>query len=232
VVGYVCRPSPYHLAASPPLSRDVKIVIFDFDGTIADTFDAVLRITSQLAAELGYQPPTPEEVQRLRNLDSREIIKQSKVPLFRLPFLLKRLKTELRQEIGRLKPIPGMSDTLIRLKQQDHLLGIVTSNSQDNVKAFLNTHGLGQLFSFIYSGTTLFGKGRVINRLLKQHSLDYRRVVYVGDETRDIEAAKNIQIRVVAVTWGFNSEAALLKQNPDFLIHQPSELLNVIESLN
>jgi HAD superfamily hydrolase (TIGR01549 family) len=225
------RLPPLLLAASLTPDRDVKIVIFDFDGTIADTFDAVLRITSKLAVELGYKPPTPEEVQRLRNLDSREIIKQSKIPLFRLPFLLKRLKTELRQEIKKLKPIPGMSDTLIQLRQRDHLLGIVTSNSQDNVKAFLATHGLDQLFSFIYSGTTLFGKGRVINRLLKQHNLDYHRVVYVGDETRDIEAAQNIQIRVVAVTWGFNSEEALLNQNPDFLIHRPLELIDVIETL-
>lgn len=209
----------------------MKVIIFDFDGTIADTFDAVLRITNELAVELGYKPTTPEDVQRLRNLDSREIIKQSGIPLFRLPFLMKRLKADLRREIPYLTPIEGMINALNYLKARGNSLGIVTSNSWDNVSAFLKIHGLERHFSFVYSGTTLFGKGRVINRILKQHNLDFQRVVYVGDETRDIEAAKKIQIKVVAVSWGFNAEEALLRQNPDFLIHHPDELIDVIQTL-
>ncbi|HEY9647982.1 MAG TPA: HAD-IA family hydrolase [Chroococcidiopsis sp.] len=209
----------------------MKVIVFDFDGTIADTFDAVLRITNRLAIELGHKPTTAADVIRLRNLDSREIIKQSGIPLFRLPFLLRRLKAELRQEIHHLKPIPGMSEALQLLKQRGNALGIVTSNSQDNVSAFLETNGLGNLFDFVYSGTTLFGKARVIRHLLKKHSLDVRQMVYVGDETRDIEAAQNIQIRVIAVSWGFNSQEALLRQRPDFLIHKPEELLTVVQSM-
>lgn len=210
----------------------MKVIVFDFDGTIADTFDAVLRITSSLAQELGYPPPTSADVARLRNLDSREIIRQSGIPLFRLPFLLKRLKTELRQEIPSLKPIAGMPDALLQLHKHGHALGIVTSNSEDNVRAFLKVQGLGTLFQFIYSGTTLFGKGRVINRIIAQNNLNPREVIYVGDETRDIEAAKRSQIRVVAVGWGFNSEEALARQHPDVLIHDPADLFTVIETLN
>jgi HAD superfamily hydrolase (TIGR01549 family) len=210
----------------------MKVIIFDFDGTIADTFEAVLQITNNLAVELGYPPTTPEDVRRLRNLDSREIIRQSGIPLFRLPFLMKRLKAELRNEIHKLHPIPAMQDALMQLKQRGNPLGIVTSNSQDNVQAFLRNHDLGDLFDFTYSGTTLFGKGRVIRQLLKQHNLKARNVVYVGDETRDIEAARKIQIKVIAVAWGFNSAEALARQNPDFMIHQPGELIRTIEQLD
>ncbi len=56
-------------------------------------------------------------------------------------------------------------------------------------------------------------------------------VIYVGDETRDIEAAKKINSKVIAVSWGFNTKEALARHNPDFLIHQPSELLDVMGSL-
>jgi HAD superfamily hydrolase (TIGR01509 family) len=210
----------------------MKVVIFDFDGTIADTFETVLQITNDLATELGYPCPTPEDVQRLRNLDSREIIRQSGIPLFRLPFLMKRLKAELRNEIHKLKPIPAMKDVLIQLKQRGTPMGIVTSNSQENVQTFLRNHDLVDLFEFTHSGTTLFGKGRVIRQLLKQHNLKPGNVVYVGDETRDIEAAKNIQIRVIAVAWGFNSAEALARQNPDFMIHQPGELTRVVRQLD
>ena len=209
----------------------MAIIIFDFDGTIADTFDAVLKIINRLSGDFGLKPLKPEDVKRFQNLSSREVVRQSEIPLVRLPFLLRRLKAELNREIHQLKLIPGMSDTLVALKQQGNHLGIVTSNSQENVTTFLENHALKEMFDFIYSGTTIFGKGRVINRIVQQKHFNPRNVIYVGDETRDIEAAKKIPVVVVAVSWGFNSEQALAQHHPDFLINQPSELINVINGL-
>ena len=85
-------------------------------------------------------------------------------------------------------------------------------------------------FDFIYSGVTIFGKTTIINNALKQNNLSSQQVIYVGDETRDIEASKKANIKVIAVAWGFNSHEVLAKQNPDFLIHQPMELLQVIQN--
>jgi len=206
----------------------VKVIIFDFDGTIADSFEAVLKISNQLAAEFGYPKAQPEDISRLKNLSSREVVRQSKVSPFKLPFLLRRLRYELNQEIHRLKPIPGMKSALLRLKQQGNQLGIVTSNSCENVAAFLEAQELSDVFDFVGSGLALFGKGRVIQRILKQHQLNHADVIYVGDETRDIEAARKIGIQVIAVSWGFNSSQALAAEKPDFLIHQPEELLEVV----
>ncbi|HEY9619734.1 MAG TPA: HAD-IA family hydrolase [Crinalium sp.] len=206
----------------------MTVIIFDFDGTIADTFDAVLRIINRLGNEFGLKPLGAEDVKRYQNLSSREVIRQSEISVVRLPFLLRRLKAELNHEIHQLKLIPGMRDALITLKQQGHQLGIVTSNSSENVAIFLKAHQLNDLFDFIYSGTTIFGKSRVIRRILHQRRLNPASVVYVGDETRDIEAARNINVKVVAVSWGFNSSKALIEQNPDYLIHQPDELIDII----
>ena len=206
----------------------MKVIIFDFDGTIADSFEAVLKISNQLAAEFGYPKAQPEDISRLKNLSSREVVRQSKVSPFKLPFLLRRLRYELNQEIHRLKPIPGMKSALLRLKQQGNQLGIVTSNSCENVAAFLEAQELSDVFDFVGSGLALFGKGRVIQRILKQHQLNPADVIYVGDETRDIEAARKIGIQVIAVSWGFNSSQALAAEKPDFLIHQPEELLEVV----
>ncbi|PMB02817.1 carotenoid oxygenase, partial [Fischerella thermalis CCMEE 5196] len=85
-------------------------------------------------------------------------------------------------------------------------------------------------FEFIYSGITIFGKTTIINNLLKQKQLKPEEVIYVGDETRDIEASKKANIKVVAVSWGFNSPEVLAKQNPNYLIHHPSELLDVVNN--
>lgn len=208
----------------------MKVIIFDFDGTIVDSFAAVLKLTNQLAPEFGYTPAQPEDIPRLKNLSSREIVKQSKVSPFKLPFLLRRLRGELNREMEQLQPIAGMKPALLALKQQGYSLGIVTSNSRENVIAFLKAQELDTIFDFVGSGLALFGKGRVIKRILRQYRLHAEDVIYVGDETRDIEAARRIGIKVISVSWGYNSSQALAAEHPDFLIHQPEELLRVVES--
>lgn len=207
-----------------------KVIIFDFDGTIADTVDALVTIANRLALEFGYIQITPNELAILRNLTSREIIKYSGISLFKIPFLLKKVKGELKNKIHEFQPIPGIREALTELQNQGYRLGIITSNSQDNVTEFLKLNELDYLFDFIYSGVTIFGKTTIINNVLRQKQIKAQSAIYVGDETRDIEASKKANIKVIAVTWGFNSAEALAKQNPDFLIHQPKELLDVISN--
>lgn len=208
-----------------------KVIMFDFDGTIADTLDAIVSITNRLAVEFGYKQTTQEELAQIQNLNSKEIIKQSGISIFKLPFLLRKVKAELNKEIQRVRPISGIKEALIELKNQGNRLGILTSNSSANVVAFLEKNELEDLFDFIYSGKTLFGKSKVMNNLLKQENIDPKTAIYVGDETRDIEAARKSHIKAIAVSWGFNSAEVLAKHNPDFLIHQPNQLIEVIGSL-
>ncbi len=207
-----------------------KVIIFDFDGTIADTVDALVNIANRLAVEFNFIQIAPEELALLRNLTSREIIKYSGISVFKIPFLVKKVKSELKNKIPELKAIDGIQEALIELKNQGQRLGIITSNSQDNVTEFLKINNLDNLFEFVYSGVTIFGKTTIINNALRQKQLKPQEVIYVGDETRDIEASKKANIKVVAVTWGFNSYEVLLKQKPDFLINHPRELLEVIKA--
>lgn len=205
----------------------MKVLIFDFDGTIADSFEVIVRLANRLALEFGYPVVQPDEIATLQNLSSREIVRQSGIPPWKFPFLLRRLQRELNQEIGQLQLIPGMQETLLALHQRGDRLGIVTSNSCANVYAFLAAQNLTPAFEFVDSGLSLFGKGRIIQRVLHQHRLNPAEVLYVGDETRDIEAAHHIGIPVVAVTWGFNSRQALAAAQPDYLIDQPQALLHL-----
>ena len=218
------------ILTNPGITMTQKVIIFDFDGTIADTVDALVTIANRLALEFGYVPINSQELVLLRNLTAREIIKYSGVSLFKIPFMMKRVKGELKDKIPELKPIEGINAALIELHNQGYHLGIITSNSQENVNQFLKFHNLDYLFDFIYSGVTIFGKTTIINNVLRQKQFKPEVVIYVGDETRDVESAKKANIKVVAVSWGFNSSEALGKQNPDFLIHHPCELLAVIKN--
>ncbi|AFZ37102.1 HAD-superfamily hydrolase, subfamily IA, variant 1 [Stanieria cyanosphaera PCC 7437] len=205
-----------------------KLVFFDFDGTIADSYQAIVKISNQLASEFGYKPVDEEEISLLKNLSSREIIQQSEISIFKIPFLIKRLQRELKKEISNLEPIHGIDLVLRQLKQHDYKLGIITSNAKENVVAFLEKHQLDNIFDFIYSGTTIFGKHRIINNIIKQYQIEPNQFIYVGDETRDIRAAKRSKVIAIAVTWGFNSAEILAHYQPDFLVTTPVELLSAI----
>jgi len=211
--------------------KTVNVILFDFDGTIADTFETILAIGNRLAAEFGYEPADPSSVRQLRNLNTRQIIRQANVPVFKLPAILRRLQSELSIEILQSSPIAGMEAALKRLKQQGNQLGIVTSNSAENVALFLQKHNLDILFDFVCSGASLFGKSRIIRRLFKERAFVPEAVIYVGDETRDIEAARKLKVKVVAVSWGFNSGQILAAYNPDILVHQPQDLVDAINRL-
>ena len=205
-----------------------KIIIFDFDGTIADSRNTIVEIANRLAVEFGYEPVKQADLFRLSNLSSRAIIKQSSIPPYKIPFLLRRVKKELNKEIAALKPFSGIQESLAKLKEQDYKLGIITSNLEDNVIAFLKNNNLSSFFEFIYSGSALFGKDKIIKKLIRRKNLPVKHIIYVGDETRDIEAAKKSQVKVIAVAWGFNSASVLAKYQPDFLVTHPQELLQVI----
>ncbi len=208
-----------------------KIVIFDFDGTLADTLDAIVRITNRLSEEFGYRPTHPEKLPQIQNLNSWQIIQQSGISWFKLPVLVQRVKTELKNDLDLIYLFPEIPDALMELKQQSYQLYIITSNSQSNVISVLERYQLINLFNKIYSGITLFGKDRIINKLLFYERISPEQAIYIGDETRDIEAARKSKIKSIAVSWGFNSAQVLAQHYPDRLIHHPQELIPTIDQL-
>jgi phosphoglycolate phosphatase len=206
----------------------VNVIIFDFDGTIADSFGTFVAITNRLAIEYGFPTLGPEEVQHFRSLSSREIIRQAKVPRIRLPFFLRRFRREFNSEVCNLQPIAGMKEALLALKHRGDRLGIVSSNSEENVRSFLKTQDLEALFDFVGGGLPLFGKEKILRQIIRKNHLNPARVIYVGDETRDVEAARKTEIKVIAVGWGFNTSQALARHQPDFLIQHPNQLVEVL----
>lgn len=209
-----------------------RIIAFDFDGTIADTRDAFIKVTNDLAEEFGYSPITQERLAQLGNFNLVKIIRQSEISLWKVPFLIRRLKKDIANEMPNVKPIAGIEKALVELKEQGHKLGIITSNSEENVTAFLKQHHLQDVFDYLYAEASLHGKHRVIKQLIQRNRYLPKAVVFVGDEVRDVEAArKTPKVVAIAVTWGFHSEADLEKAQPNFMVHSPTELVSAIARL-
>lgn len=205
----------------------MTLLVFDFDGTIADTLEAIVAMSNRLAPQYGLKPATPEELTELRDLSFDQLMRRVDVPLLPLFRLLRRVRRDLQAEITQLRPIPNMADTLRTLNELGQPMGILTSNSAENVELFLRAHQLETSFQFIQGGASIFGKTRVLKKLMRQRSLNPSDLIYIGDETRDIEASRRIGIPVAAVTWGFNSRQALLRHQPDYLLDEPIDLVAI-----
>ncbi len=209
------------------MQNNSKLIIFDFDGTLADTLGALMRISNRLAPEFGYLQIGDEQLANLKYLSAWEIVKLSKVALWKLPFLLKRVKEEFPDEVRNVKLFPGVTELLNTLKLQGYRLGIVSSNAESNIRSLLKQNHIEQLFDFVTSAST-FGKGKAIDRMMRQYHCPKSDAIYIGDEIRDIQAARSIAIRIVAVGWGFNAPTALIDRQPDLLITKPQALINAL----
>jgi phosphoglycolate phosphatase len=213
-------------------STATGLIIWDFDGTIADSLQIFIAATNRLAKDFGYQPISSSQIAMLRTLSLREMVRtQLKVPTWKLLFFLRRFRQELTQMTVDLQLIAGMKEALLEIHQQNYRLGIVTSNSRQNVENFLHLQGISHLFEFIYGGQVLSGKGKVLKSLLKLNRRKSEKIIFVGDETSDIKAAKQVGLANIAVSWGFNNREVLAASDPDMLIDRPKELLRAIARL-
>ena len=205
-----------------------RTVIFDFDGTIADSLEVALRVVNSLAKDFGLPLVTHETIDRWHDLSSKEILKEIRLPFFRLPLMIRRFKRELNREIPNLKPFEGMNEALHTLKAQGCRLGIVSSNSEENIRGFLAAQDMSYLFDFVVSCPRVMGKDKALKKVMKQYHLHPETVLYVGDETRDVDAAKRSNVRSAAVSWGFNSIKVLAQHRPDFVLTEPHQLSQVV----
>ncbi len=207
----------------------IKISVFDFDGTIANTIPVSISILKRFALNDYKKDLDDKVIEILRDKPIPEIFKALDVPIVKLPFIARRTRQALNKEIEFLKPIKGISNMLAKLKKRGQILGIVSSNSGESIQKFLLQNNL-DIFDFVYSNSKVFGKAGSLKKIIKEYKCERGEIVYFGDEIRDIEAARQVGIKIVSVTWGVNSREKLKELAPDFLLNSPSEILELFKS--
>jgi phosphoglycolate phosphatase len=204
-------------------------VVFDFDGTLVDSLGTTVSVFNRMAAKHGFKHMETADVEAVRRMTGAERIAFMQVPLYRLPTLALEFGRNYRDAIGSLAFFDGITDVLRRLREQRHPLHIISSNTEENIRAFLDRQDM-PVFDSIYAARNIFGKHRVIAKFLKHHRLTPGDVLYVGDEERDIIACHKVGVRVAAVTWGYDAPDVLKAAGPDHLIERPQDLVALVES--
>ncbi len=200
----------------------MKKLIFDFDGTLVASGPLIY------ASLVNYTAKSHLTWSQLRDLPSTEVVSALGISKLDLPKLILKVRTEFKSKLFEQPIISGIAEALRELKQFGHSLHIVSSNSEENISEFLKIHGIRELFDDVTSFFTIFGKAHGIEKLLSKLRCELEEAIYIGDETRDIEAAKKVGIKSLAVTWGYNSERVLTTFRPDYIAKTPEEMVVIL----
>lgn len=203
--------------------------IFDFDGTLVDTFSMFASIFLQVKDEFGYSQSKPKPLTYYKDRSIKQLMQEYGISRFKLPRIIKRTQQEFDKQVSEIKFFPEIKKVLKQLQQKRIQVGILSSTPKGTIIKFLNTDQ--ELFDFIYGGVTLFGKHRRLKKLIRKEKLNKDEVLYFGDQVRDIEACKKIGLDICAVAWGFNSKRLLAEHDPEYLISQPTEILELDSKL-
>jgi phosphoglycolate phosphatase len=196
-----------------------RMVVWDFDGTLADTLALALATYNALAARHGFRPVADPAA--VRGMGSRAFLRHHGIPLLRLPLLLREYRAETSGRMAEVRLFEGLPAVLARLREAGVVQGILSSNSAANIGVCLRANGVGDLFAFVVGYPRLFGKGRALHRLLRAHRVEPGQALYVGDEERDVAAAHQAGVAVAAVGWGLHAPAVLARQSPTYFWPAP-----------
>lgn len=208
----------------------VKHVVFDFDGTLADSEEVCFQLLNEIAAKHRYRQLQRSELATLKQLAYPDRLRLLGVPMMRVPLLAMEARRGYRLRLPSLRPFSGIREALLRLSDRGCSLHVLSSNAVTNIKQFLTAHDL-DLFQTVNCERNFFGKHVGLRRFLERHELNVGEVVYLADEVRDVEACHKIGLRVISTAWGFDPIEKLEAANPGMTALTPEEAVRKIESL-
>ena len=202
-----------------------RLAIFDFDGTLADSFSWFLGIVNVLADEHGFRRMEEHEVETLRGQAARQIVAQMKVPAWKLPRVGHRMRQLMARDIEHITLFPGVDRLLRELAGRGVRLAVVTSNSIDNVRQVLGPESAALIHHY-ECGASMFGKRPKLRAVLRSSGIPAAEALCIGDEVRDLEAARAEGIAFGAVTWGYTRPEALRAHAPEEVFESVEDVLS------
>lgn len=199
----------------------IKYIVFDFDGTLADTFETMKEI-----AKSEFKDISDKDFELLKDEGISGMMKRKNIHIWELPKIVLKFTSKMKNKEN-VKIFPEALESL-KILSKSYKLGIISSNSEENIIQNLKKHNVQSLFDFIFSQSSIFGKDKVLKKMCKKYQINSSEIIYVGDEDRDIIAAKKSKIKNISVTWGYNSQKKLKEVNPDIIVNSPREIIEKI----
>jgi phosphoglycolate phosphatase len=202
------------------------LAIFDFDGTLADSFPWVLRTVDEVSDRFRFRRLRDGELDELRYCDAREVMRRLGVPRWKVPMIARYVRTRMAEDVDQIGLFPGAGEMLDQLADAGLRLAVVSANGESTIRTVLGPHA--RRISAIAGGVSLFGKRGKLLRMSRLTGVEPRRAMVIGDELRDLNAAKAARMAFGAVSWGLTRPEALEAGKPEALFRQMSDIPKVL----
>lgn len=206
-----------------------RLAIFDFDGTLADSWPFFLSVFNDIADQHGFRRIDADQAERLRHYGPRDIMRHVGMPAWKLPFASRSFIDRMRLATGQVALFHGIGQALRELDHAGMRLAVVSSNAEDNVRSVLGPE-LAGLMEHYECGMSIFGKAARIRKVLRQAGVPPAQAVYIGDQTMDADAARRAGIGFGAVSWGYAPIEALRRVVPECEFATPGDLLSLLSA--
>ncbi|MCL6592073.1 MAG: HAD-IA family hydrolase [Firmicutes bacterium] len=209
----------------------IKYIIFDFDGTLVDSKDVTITVLNQMAEKLNFKPLKPEDIEYFRKLPVTDRCKELGIPLYKLPRWAADFYKLYYPLLQNVLLVDGMKEALAEINNHGYRIAVISSNSAEIIQEFLKKNQIDSI-SQVLSTNRVFGKHRVIKKLLKSSGLKKSEAIYVGDEHRDIRACQKAGIKIIWVAWGFDPLSLAESEAPDYIAHTPNDILPIVNAVS
>lgn len=207
----------------------MALVIFDYDGVLADTLDDLIRFGQEACNQLGIKHTvTKDDLSNLEVMSFATFGRACEVPEHLIDEFVKISLNLFAEKESPPAIFDGLRDVIQHLSS-NHKIAIVTTNSSQNVHAFLARHGLNSLVHTVYGVDTPGSKAQKISIARERFANNGETVFMIGDALSDVRAAKEAGVTSIAVTWGHQSLETLQRGEPDYVVNSPHELIQTVE---
>jgi HAD superfamily hydrolase (TIGR01549 family) len=208
----------------------MALILFDFDGVLADTLDDLLQFGQEVCGELGVvHTVVREDLSTLEVMSFATFGRQLDVPEAFIDEFVRRCLAKVAEKESPPAIFDGLAEVVRELSAR-HVLGIVTTNTAKNVRAFLAQHKLENYIRAIYGLEQPGTKAEKISQARDQFAAVGEAIFMIGDAVSDIHAAKQASVKSVAVSWGHQNLNRLINAGPDHVVHSARDLSRLFEA--
>lgn len=204
----------------------IKHVVFDFDGTIANTTPLIPEIINEVLEQFDKPALTQEQLNRFMKMHWKDAVKEYGIKWRHLPKYALTAQKKMKNKLDDVTLFENMKE-LIEQLSKNYTTNIISLNSKENIKYVIDKHNINTIGN-VFSTRGKVTKKKILKKYMKEFNIKKDELLYIGDELGDIEACKKHDIKVVAVTWGFDDKDLLSSGNPDYIVDSPADIANIV----
>jgi phosphoglycolate phosphatase-like HAD superfamily hydrolase len=202
-----------------------KVAFFDFTGTLFDPFIKIKSILNDISKIKNYKYFKSEELEEIKKMPPLELLNEFSVPKTDIKQVVQEVLSILEHEIEEVPPIMGIENLILHLKNENYYLGILSSNTKNNIIKWLNAYNLN-LFDNVISIPFQESKLTHLN-CIKESLPKISEFIFISDEVKDLTQASEAGFTPYGVSWGFDSLSNLRSVSGVKILNNPNDFINM-----